>query len=57
MLPFSICAGAVFLIWADVLARTLMPNSELPLGLITSAVGAPLLLYMILKRGFATGGK
>ena len=57
MLPFTMCLGALFMIWADILARTLMPNSELPLGLITSAVGAPMLLYIILRRGFSAGSK
>lgn len=57
MLPFAMCLGALFMIWADILARTLMPNSELPLGLITSAVGAPMLLYIILRRGFSAGSK
>ena len=57
MLPFAMCLGALFMIWADTLARTLMPNSELPLGLITSAVGAPMLLYIILRRGFSAGSK
>lgn len=52
LLPFSVCLGAVFMIWADVLARSIYPGSELPLGLITSAIGAPVLLYMILKKNF-----
>lgn len=57
MLPFAMCLGALFMVWADIFARTLMPNSELPLGLITSAVGAPMLLYIILRRGFGTGSR
>jgi iron complex transport system permease protein len=52
MLPFSICLGAVFLIWCDVFARTIIVHGELPLGLVTATIGAPLLLYRIVRQGF-----
>lgn len=39
--------GAILLIWADVLARTLFAPQELPIGIITALVGAPFLLVLI----------
>ena len=39
--------GAILLIWADVLARTLFAPQEIPIGIITSLVGAPFLLVLI----------
>jgi iron complex transport system permease protein len=45
--------GAILLIWADVLARTLLAPQEIPIGIITSLVGAPFLLVLI-RRLHAT---
>lgn len=49
LLPASMLLGAVFLIFTDALARTLV-NIELPLGVLTALVGAPFFL-MLLVRG------
>lgn len=49
LVPFSICVGALFVIWCDVMSRALISGAEIPLGLVTSAIGAPLLLYMVIK--------
>ncbi len=49
LIPFSLCMGALLLLWCDVLARSLLGTSELPLGLVSSAIGAPMLLYMLIK--------
>ena len=46
LLPFSALVGAIFLIWADVIAIT---NMELPIGIITSVIGAPFLLWLMVK--------
>nr|WP_280493356.1 iron ABC transporter permease [Nocardia asiatica] len=43
--------GAVFLVGADLLARTLMPPQELPLGAITAAVGVPVFVLLMRRRG------
>lgn len=50
-------AGAVFLIWVDVLARTLSAPEELPLGVITAAIGVPCFLALMNRRGTALGGR
>lgn len=56
LLPLTALAGALFLIWADMLARTLISNAELPIGIITSAIGAPVFIYIIIRRGYHFGG-
>lgn len=42
--------GAVFLVLADLIARTLVPPYELPIGAITAAVGAPVFLLLMRRR-------
>jgi len=51
MLPASAFVGAVFLILCDTLARFILAPSEIPIGAITAAIGAPLFIYL-LKRGY-----
>lgn len=57
LLPVSILFSSIFLIWTDVLARTVIPNSELPIGIVTALLGAPMLMYMLLKKNYGFGGK
>jgi len=45
----SALAGGTFLLYCDLLARTLLP-AELPIGVITAAVGAPFFLYLLHKK-------
>ncbi|MFP3880288.1 MAG: FecCD family ABC transporter permease [Dehalococcoidia bacterium] len=54
LLPLSTLVGAIFLILADTLARTIIPPTEVPVGIITALCGAPFFLYLLRKRrGFA----
>lgn len=50
LLPLSALSGALFLIGADVLSRTLIKGQVLPIGVITALVGAPV-FALILVRG------
>jgi iron complex transport system permease protein len=50
LVPVAACAGAIFVVAVDVLARTLVAPTELPLGVMTAIVGAPFFLYL-LHRG------
>ncbi|KWX05609.1 sugar ABC transporter substrate-binding protein [Carbonactinospora thermoautotrophica] len=50
-------AGACFLVWVDVLARTLVPPEELPLGVITALIGVPVFLVVMRRRGYLFGGR
>ena len=57
LLPLAALSGGIFLVWADVVARILIPNTEIPLGVITSAIGAPIFVYMMVRRSYGFGGK
>ncbi|WLR49619.1 iron ABC transporter permease [Bacillus tianshenii] len=53
LLPLSFLNGSAFLVIADMIARTIISPAELPIGVITSLVGAPvfaILFYTIRKR-------
>ncbi len=50
LLPVATLVGASFLVLADLGARTLMSPSELPVGVITSLVGAPFFLYLLRRQ-------
>lgn len=47
---FSSLAGGVFLIYSDLLARTLLFPTELPIGIITAGIGAPFFIYLLYQR-------
>lgn len=47
LLPVSLLAGAAFLVLADVVARTAMSPAELPIGVVTAAIGAPFFLFVL----------
>jgi iron complex transport system permease protein len=50
LLPGSALLGAALLVLADLLARTLVSPSELPLGMITACLGGPFFLYLLLRN-------
>lgn len=51
LLPLSFLAGALFLTLADLLARTLFAPIDLPIGVITSFIGVPFFLFLLVTRG------
>jgi iron complex transport system permease protein len=51
VLPLSGFFGASFLIVADVIARTIDPAREVPIGVVTALVGAPFFLYLLRRQG------
>jgi len=53
----SVWVGGLFLVWTDILARIAIPKTELPIGIITALIGAPLFMYMLIKKGYNFGGK
>ena len=57
LMPGTILIGAIFLIWADVLARIILKSGELPIGIITALVGAPFFMYILFKQSFDFGSK
>jgi len=50
LLPASFLFGASFLIVADTIARTIIPHTELPVGVITAMCGAPYFIYLLRRR-------
>ena len=55
MLPTSVLLGAVVLLLADTLGRTVVPGMEIPVGIVMSVVGGPFFLYMLRKAGKVSG--
>jgi len=45
----SALMGGIFLIWVDVIARTALANAEIPIGIITSAIGSIFFLFIMMK--------
>ncbi len=55
ILPLSVAFGAAFLVFADTIARTVLAPSELPLGVVTAIVGAPVFVIILsLRRRMVT---
>ena len=50
LLPLTVLLGAVFMVWVDTLARTLFDPRELPVGIITVLVGAPVFVLVLVRN-------
>ena len=50
LLPLAVLSGAIFLILADLIARTVQAPTEIPVGIITAFCGAPFFLYLLRRR-------
>ncbi len=50
LVPAATLSGAIFLIWADTLARTVVAPDELPVGIITALCGGPFFLYLLRRH-------
>jgi iron complex transport system permease protein len=55
LLPTSILLGASLMLAADIIARTIAAPAELPIGIVTAAIGGPFFLWLLM-RGRAKGG-
>ncbi|QEV22635.1 iron ABC transporter permease [Streptomyces alboniger] len=49
--------GAVFMVWVDLLSRTVVAPRELPLGVITALVGVPVFIALMRRKGYVFGGR
>jgi ABC-type Fe3+-siderophore transport system permease subunit len=57
LVPLSALGGAVFLALSDFVGRELIFGREIPVGVVTAGIGAPLLFYLVVApRGFRAGG-
>ncbi len=50
VVPFSAVAGAIFVVFADTIARTAIAPRELPVGAVTALIGAPLFIYLLRRN-------
>ena len=50
LLPLSVLIGAIFMILTDLIARTVLSPTEIPIGVITAICGAPFFLYLLRRR-------
>jgi iron complex transport system permease protein len=56
IIPVALLGGGIFLIWADVLSRIIIPNAELPIGILVSMIGAPCFIYLLFRKNYGFGG-
>lgn len=57
VIPVAALGGGVFLLWVDVLARLAVRPQEIPLGVVTGVVGAPLFLLLMGRGAYSYGGE
>ncbi len=56
LIPAAVLVGAIFMLWADAAARTLIANSEVPIGILTALIGAPFFVYIMVARNYSFKG-
>ena len=57
LLPASLLGGATLLILADLMARTVVAPSELPVGVVTALLGGPFFLFLLRREGRNAGAR
>jgi len=50
LFPASLLGGAILMVSADMLARTLLAPAEIPVGIVTALLGCPFFLYLLSRR-------
>ena len=55
MMPVSVVLGAVVLLAADTVGRTVVPGMEIPVGIVMAVCGGPFFLYLLRKKGKVSG--
>lgn len=56
LIAVSALGGAVLMLAADLLARTIVPGAELPIGMLTSLVGGPFFFFLLWRQRRRSGG-
>ncbi|MFV8395250.1 FecCD family ABC transporter permease [Corynebacterium hindlerae] len=57
VIPVAMTLGAVFLLWVDIIARVVVAPQEVPLGVVTGLIGAPLFLFIMGRGTYRFGGQ
>ena len=50
VLPLSALLGSIFLLWADIAARTIMPPEDMPIGIVTGLVGGVFFVWLLRRK-------
>ena len=50
LMPATACGGALLMVWTDALSRTLVAPAELPIGIVTSMIGGPFFIWLLLQN-------
>lgn len=50
LLPASVLVGGTFLVLSDLIARTILSPAEIPVGVVTAVIGAPVFIYLLKKN-------
>jgi iron complex transport system permease protein len=53
VLPYSVVLAPILLLGSDIIGRIVVPPSELEVGIVTAAVGAPFFIYLVRRRRIA----
>jgi len=56
LIPLSAIGGGIYMVWADTIARLVLSPKELPLGVVTALVGAPVFTYLLTRKTRKEGG-
>lgn len=51
LLPLSALLGAILLVWADTIARSIVSGQEIPIGVVTAVIGAPVFAWLLRREG------
>ncbi|MEM9659256.1 MAG: iron chelate uptake ABC transporter family permease subunit, partial [Planctomycetota bacterium] len=57
LIPMSICVGAILMVAADSIARTVIAPAELPVGIVTALLGCPFFLWLLFVKSRIDRGK
>lgn len=55
VVPVAFLAGGVFLVWADILARSMVEGQDLPVGIVTAVAGVPFFLVLLRRHKYPFG--
>lgn len=50
VLPLAALSGAIFLVWADIIARTIMAPDDMPIGIVTGLIGGLFFVWLLRSR-------
>ena len=56
IIPITALLGSIILIWSDVISRILIKGTEIPIGIVISIIGAPLFIWLMIKKNYGFGG-